>query len=788
MLKMIDEIVEHMDKKGYSQLEKIAYVYDYFKEHFIYDPNYQNEIHANNADLDKVFSRDRMVCEGFSNLLSAILRRAGVLCFTYGTDDHQKNIVRVVDEKYGVDNIAILDLTWDLNEKNGTNRNTFDNFLVSLSNDLYAVSAEVINIPTSFFLSDETYNKYISESNPVYATEPLGYGIRMLQLMGLSHDVNKKFATEKELRDFYKDALLNSGLTEMVPAEKIADAVTAVRNQEGKYGYYGIAEAVKDREEIFDETQYRGNSILGLPTIKLFSGKEVIVPAYKSKSMSQFVKTPAQNEKLSYPRKQLAGETKETYDEYLHAFYYDRFIKNSELFGNDESSKVLTKEEIAEAVEEALESVEAPKTADEEKAPVKVKTLTETEIAPVVTDALDSVVVEEAKKPLTAEEMNDSIAEALDKIILEQEKEAKPVTAEEIAPAITEALDSVVVTPIVTDETKKPVTAEEIAPAITDALDSVVVTPIVTEETKKPVVEEPVTEETEPEISEEEEKLPITVRVPQEIIPVEPQKVPVKDTTEEPVKPATEEIKKPVVEEPVKPATEETKKPVVEETEYKPMTAEEIAAARVNIDYDKYEDLYSRSKDEFLPGTDVLKPRDQYEGESDEDYQEYLRAYMDHYFPVEQPEEYIPGTDILKPRNRGLYETEEEYEAYLKMYYDHYFNKETPVEEPTEEKVDGELVEVVTLYVNEEDGLYYVRSYVASRYELHSARFAARIGVDGLNGALCYRISEDDVKKLLDGRNNSLSPYEVEIEYFDRVYDRTDEEYNSFDKPKTLTR
>ena len=218
------------------------------------------------------------------------------------------------------------------------------------------------------------------------------------------------------------------------------------------------------------------------------------------------------------------------------------------------------------------------------------------------------------------------------------------------------------------------------------------------------------------------------------------------------------------------------------------MTAEEIAAARVNIDYDKYEDLYSRSKDEFLPGTDVLKPRDQYEGESDEDYQEYLRAYMDHYFPVEQPEEYIPGTDILKPRNRGLYETEEEYEAYLKMYYDHYFNKETPVEEPTEEKVDGELVEVVTLYVNEEDGLYYVRSYVASRYELHSARFAARIGVDGLNGALCYRISEDDVKKLLDGRNNSLSPYEVEIEYFDRVYDRTDEEYNSFDKPKTLTR
>ena len=200
------------------------------------------------------------------------------------------------------------------------------------------------------------------------------------------------------------------------------------------------------------------------------------------------------------------------------------------------------------------------------------------------------------------------------------------------------------------------------------------------------------------------------------------------------------------------------------------MTSEEIAQARINIEADKYADLYSRNKDEFINGTEVLKPRDRYETETEEEYVEYLRSYMNHYFPVEQQEEYIPGTNILKPRNRGLYESEEEYEEYLRMYYEANFKQN---DEATENTND---YETVTLFVNEENDMFYVRNYVAARYELHSACFPARI-----DGEICYRISREDAKRLVEGASRNITPYKVEMELFQRVYERTDEEYNSFD-------
>ena len=210
------------------------------------------------------------------------------------------------------------------------------------------------------------------------------------------------------------------------------------------------------------------------------------------------------------------------------------------------------------------------------------------------------------------------------------------------------------------------------------------------------------------------------------------------------------------------------------------MTAEEIEQARINIEAEKYEALYKRDRDDFLPGTDVLKPRERLENESEEEYEEYLRNYMEHHFPVDQPEEFIPGTTILKPRNRGIYETEEEYEKYLEMYYNNYFNN-NEVEEPVKEtNLDNETV---TLYVDENTELFYVNKYVVERYELQSACFPALI-----NGVYCYRISREDAKRLVEGGSSNITPYKVEMELFTRVYERTDEDYTSFDKPKTLTR
>ena len=333
MIRMFEEIVEHMEREGYSPLERMAYVSDYFKKNFIYDRNYKNVQHEENANLDKVYCKDRMICEGFSNLYSALLRRAGNMCFTYGTDDHQKNIVRIKDEKYGIDNLAILDPTWDLDHDD--NRNCFHEFLIPLDSDLYAYSGSgsfttqtpsVIDIPSSLVMGSEYYYSYISESNPVYATDALGYAVRMLELMGLgSVDL---LMTSIEKGEYYKSALQRSGLTERIPYSKIRDAVCYVRKREGEYS--NPTDEARDYEECSDALMNRGYWHTYSPKISLFNGDEVEVSMYQSSLNVDFIPIPEQAEVLHKPRKKLEYETREEYDAYLKDYYHEMFYQRGE--------------------------------------------------------------------------------------------------------------------------------------------------------------------------------------------------------------------------------------------------------------------------------------------------------------------------------------------------------------------------------------------------------------------------------------------------------------------------
>lgn len=63
---------------------------------------------------------------------------------------------------------------------------------------------------------------------------------------------------------------------------------------------------------------------------------------------------------------------------------------------------------------------------------------------------------------------------------------------------------------------------------------------------------------------------------------------------------------------------------------------------------------------------------------------------------TEENIEYIPGTNIPKPRVRGIYETDEEYIKYLKEYYNMYFpeveNAKVETEKVSFEEVNEEIV------------------------------------------------------------------------------------------------
>ena len=230
---------------------------------------------------------------------------------------------------------------------------------------------------------------------------------------------------------------------------------------------------------------------------------------------------------------------------------------------------------------------------------------------------------------------------------------------------------------------------------------------------------------------------------------------------------------------------------------YVMMTPDEILQARYNINHDKngnsYDDYVERVRSAIADF--IEKHPEEAMGREGESKLAAVKRVADMIydetgldFRIDIPDEYIPGTNVLKPRSRDPYETDEEYVEFLKEYYDEFLTKKDEVEEfvstdNSEEVLESNSVnidqpivddlrdaETVTLFVNEDKDEFYVRSYTAGRYELHSASNPARIG-----GALCYRISRDDMERLVSGANDidSVSPYRIVTQTYHRANDNS---------------
>lgn len=196
ILNMLDEFEKNVKDKNYSPLETQIYGYKFIKERYIYDPDAETTDsidYETNRSLHNVVNRDKIVCVGYSTLYSALMRRCGIPTFRYSTNSHVRNITRIKDEKYGVDNIQVTDPTWDscdIDDMHKHNMNLYTNFLFSPRETLKYKNPEYFNIASSLVLDKDTADKYspISKSplEDMYHTmyDPRDYTYRMLQLMG----------------------------------------------------------------------------------------------------------------------------------------------------------------------------------------------------------------------------------------------------------------------------------------------------------------------------------------------------------------------------------------------------------------------------------------------------------------------------------------------------------------------------------------------------------------------------------------------------------------------------
>ena len=203
-----------------------------------------------------------MVCEGFSNWISCILRRSGTKCFTVGVPDHQYNILRIKDNKYNIDNIALLDITNDITDYKKGISNSFNYFLLPPDYYLYNHfnangknnnwDGKTLNVASSLYITEEDYKKYLKDSNPGYVIEHFGYSRRMLELMGLK--MNNEDATNDDIRSAY----LNSGLGKEISPSTLINAINYVRRREGD------TLVVNNSDLIVQNNNYRGTPFISM--------------------------------------------------------------------------------------------------------------------------------------------------------------------------------------------------------------------------------------------------------------------------------------------------------------------------------------------------------------------------------------------------------------------------------------------------------------------------------------------------------------------------------------------
>lgn len=241
MLSLLEEQETHIREHNYSPLEAAIYAYRFLQQNYAYDPdsNTTDAINAlTNRQLDIVAGSPTMVCEGYATLYSALLRRCGIPMFRYGTDRHVRNIGRIVDPKYGVDQIGVFDPTWDgshiLVDGSFDENNRFEFFMFSPREAV--LYDPYVTIPSTLVIDYEaTGNPYLSmvsrdpfehDLSLQYSAD--GYAATMLDRMGIQ--LPEPFTFE-DYRGLISD-LNNTNLFGYIDSNAFANAYSNVLRSE----------------------------------------------------------------------------------------------------------------------------------------------------------------------------------------------------------------------------------------------------------------------------------------------------------------------------------------------------------------------------------------------------------------------------------------------------------------------------------------------------------------------------------------------------------------------------
>lgn len=114
----IEKISSKIEKYDLSPLEQLIFAYDLVRDR-VYVRESVDEDFTKSRDLTSVLLGDKIVCVGYANILDKVLLNIGFNSMMYHIFNnkneygHMRNIVHLVDEKYGIDGAFFLDTTRD---------------------------------------------------------------------------------------------------------------------------------------------------------------------------------------------------------------------------------------------------------------------------------------------------------------------------------------------------------------------------------------------------------------------------------------------------------------------------------------------------------------------------------------------------------------------------------------------------------------------------------------------------------------------------------------------------
>lgn len=256
---VMDEILSFYQKSiqtfAYSPLEQLIYAYDIVKSTKYQEVEDEND-KMQSRNLHRVVLGGEIVCVGFSNLLNALLTKLSIPATESSValykspekeEGHQRSIVYLKDEKYGIDGVFICDPTWDaistLDLGYDTQIDRYNYFLLPYDQMQYSKGPENINGVSMLSMEEDflkTQSCYVAcQSSLIEKAETLGL-INVPQILSEHKEMmenlpymKKDEAKRNLLYEYAKKEFLKH--KQKVSFNTVAEAIQVVRREECVY-------------------------------------------------------------------------------------------------------------------------------------------------------------------------------------------------------------------------------------------------------------------------------------------------------------------------------------------------------------------------------------------------------------------------------------------------------------------------------------------------------------------------------------------------------------------------